>query len=85
MVGSNCVIEQNATIDQCILDDYTRVTSVANIKEKIVFGGKCVDPDGSAIDIAEADIGWLMDDARREAGLNEWQQALVELSASLPR
>ena len=35
------------------------------------------------IDIAEADIGWLMDDARREAGLDEWQQALVELAGSI--
>ena len=72
-------------IAECILDDYTRVTSVANIEEKIVIGGKCVDPDGSTIDIAEADIGWLMDDARREAGLDEWQQALVDLSASIPK
>jgi mannose-1-phosphate guanylyltransferase len=85
MIGANCVIEAGAVVEECILDDYTRVSAVAQIAQKIVFGGQCIDPDGSAIDIAEADIGWLMDDARREAGLDEWQQALVDLAGSIPR
>lgn len=65
VIGANCVIEPGAQVHQSIISDYTRVASVASLNERIVFAGKLIDPDGAVIDIEDADIGWLLDDARK--------------------
>lgn len=85
VIGANCVIEPGAIVERCLLDDYTRVASIATLSDRIVYGGKCIDRDGTVIDIEETAMGWLMDDARREAGLDEWQQSLVDLVGSIER
>lgn len=65
VIGSNCVIEAGAQVRASIIGDYTRVASVASLSERIVFAGKLIDPYGEVVDIADADIGWLLDDARK--------------------
>lgn len=69
-VGSSCAIERNATLRECILADYTRVRSGAVLEQKLVFGSKCIDPDGKFLDIDESQIGWIVDDARKAAPLS---------------
>jgi mannose-1-phosphate guanylyltransferase len=65
VIGSNCVIEAGAQVRASIIGDYTRVASVASLSDRIVFAGKLIDPYGEVVDIADADIGWLLDDARK--------------------
>ena len=65
LIGANCVIEEDAVITESIIDDYTRISSLATIDNKLVFGNRCIDPSGRFLDIEEADISWLMDDSRR--------------------
>lgn len=66
VIGSNCVIEGGAVIKECLLDDYTRVGEIAHLERFMVFDNKCINPDGQSIDIKESDIGWLIDDARKD-------------------
>ena len=66
VIGPNCVIEAGAQVRASILGDYTRVASVASLNENIVFAGKLIDPHGEVVDIEDADIGWLLDDARKD-------------------
>ncbi|MCC7431306.1 NDP-sugar synthase [bacterium] len=78
VIGSNCYIESGAVIKECIVEDYTRVSNVANLDSKIIFGNKCIFPSGEAIDISESDIGWVVDDARKEIELSETQKLLYD-------
>jgi mannose-1-phosphate guanylyltransferase len=78
IIGSNCVIESGAVLDQCILADYTRVSSVAVLQQKIVFGNKCIDPSGKYLDIEEGQLGWIVDDARRQRQLSDVETELWE-------
>jgi mannose-1-phosphate guanylyltransferase len=78
VIGSGCVIQPGATLRECILADYTRVSSIAVLEQKLIFGSKCIDPSGKYLDIAESQIGWLMDDARKKEQLSEDEQQLFE-------
>jgi mannose-1-phosphate guanylyltransferase len=80
VIGANCIIESGAVVHECVIDDYSRVSGVAFLDKKIVLGGKCIQPDGQFLDIGESDIGWIMDDARKETSLNETQQMLYDLA-----
>ena len=82
VVGSGCVIEPGATLRECLLADYTRVSSVAVLEQKLIFGSKCIDPSGRYLDIEESQIRWLMDDARKKEELSESElQLLMEVRA----
>jgi hypothetical protein len=65
VIGANCVLRSGAHIHQGILSDYTRVTANAMLDQRIVFAGKFIEPNGDAIDLHDADLGWLIDDARK--------------------
>lgn len=65
MIGANCVIESGAEISQCLISDYTRVGGIAVLDNKLVFGGDCISPDGSVLNLGETQIRWLVDDMRR--------------------
>ena len=67
VIGSGCVIERGAFLRECILADYTRVSSAAPLEEKIIFGDQCIDPSGQHLGIVESQIGWIVDDARKAA------------------
>ena len=77
VIGSGCVIEAGATLRECILADYTRVASTAVLERKLIFGNKCIDPSGKYIDIDEAQIGWIVNDARRVVEFSEAEQMLM--------
>jgi mannose-1-phosphate guanylyltransferase len=78
VIGSGCVIQPGATLRECILADYTRVSSVAVLEQKLVFGSKCIDPSGKYLDIEESQLRWLMDDARNKEELSESELQLLE-------
>ncbi len=80
MIGSNCVIESHAELSDCIISDYTRVSGLASIDRQIVFGDHCISPEGAPLNIGEAQIRWLLDDARRSKDRqNQASADLVEL------
>ncbi|MDP3210316.1 NDP-sugar synthase [Methylotenera sp.] len=71
VLGASCVVEAGAVIKNCIVEDYTRLTSQANLEGKIIFGSKCIDPImDTQVDIAEARLEFMIEDARKlvEAG-----------------
>jgi mannose-1-phosphate guanylyltransferase len=78
VIGSGCVIQPGATIRECLLADYTRISSIAVLEEKLIFGSKCIDPSGSYLDIEESQIRWLMDDARTKEELSESEMLLID-------
>jgi mannose-1-phosphate guanylyltransferase len=80
VIGSNCEVEAGAIVDQCIVDDYTRIRGLVNLEKKIVYGDQCINPDGKSIDIAENDIGFILDDARKELELSEAHQLIFEVA-----
>jgi mannose-1-phosphate guanylyltransferase len=86
VVGSGCVLQEGAAVRECILGDYTRVTSAAVLERKIISGGKCIDPNGQYLDINEAQIGWIVDDARKQMQLTAaeselWEQVMDHVMA----
>lgn len=78
LIGSGCVIEPGAVIRECLVGDYTRISSAANLERTIVFGNKCIDPSGKFMDIDELDIGWIVDDARKKWAPSEIHRLLME-------
>ncbi len=66
VLGASCVVESGAVIKNCIVEDYTRLTSQANLEGKIIFGSKCIDPImDTQVDIAEARLEFMIEDARK--------------------
>lgn len=66
VIGANCVVESGAVIKNCIVEDYTRLTSLANLEGKIIFGSKCIDPMlETQVDIAEARLEYMIADVRK--------------------
>jgi mannose-1-phosphate guanylyltransferase len=84
VIGSGCVIQPGAMLRECILADYTRISSVAVLEQKLIFGSKCIDPSGRYLDIEESQIRWLVDDARNKEDLSESEQLLFEEVKNLP-
>jgi mannose-1-phosphate guanylyltransferase len=76
MIGANCVLRRGAHIRQGILGDYTRVTGNAMLDQRIVIAGKFIEPNGDAIDLHDADLGWLLGDARQPETTNPAHDAL---------
>ncbi len=66
VIGANCVVESGAVIKNCIVEDYTRLSGLANLEGKIIFGSQCIDPIlETQIDIAEARLEFMIDDSRK--------------------
>ena len=82
VIGRNCVIEAGATIEACVVDDYTRVSGFAEIHEKIVSGRFCVDRLGTNVELASTGYGFIVDDARERRQWSGDDQILMEFLAS---
>lgn len=83
VIGANCVVESGAHVERCIIEDYTRISGVANMEDKIVFGNHCIDPvSGVVINIEEAQLQCIVDDARNPASANgSFLADFIEVSA----
>ena len=84
MIGPSCHICENATIDNSIIFDYSRIGPGVRLVEKLVFGRYCVDRNGDHFDLQEAALDWLITDARRRDVVepSPQQKALAELLGS---
>jgi len=80
VIGANSVIEPGARINECILGDYTYISHVARFDQKIILDGHCIRPDGVFVDCNEADLGWLVGDARQHREIDDATQLLVRLA-----
>ncbi|CAI2107955.1 MULTISPECIES: sugar phosphate nucleotidyltransferase [Serratia] len=65
IIGAGCLLEQGAMVDQSFVADYTRVGGIAQLYQQMIFAGKVISPDGTAIDLSDAGLNWLIDDKRR--------------------
>jgi len=83
VIGAGCVIEPGAEVRQCILGDYTRVSSVARLDRVLVYGNHCIEPTGEYLDIEQAGIGWVVDDARKRQEFTGEQLELLEMAQTI--
>jgi hypothetical protein len=68
-------------VRECILAEYTRVSSIARLERLLVFGNQCIHPNGDHFGIDEAGIGWVVDDARRKQEPAGEARELLELAS----
>lgn len=84
MIGSGSVVEKGAHVEKSIIFEYTRVGSLAHVKNMMICGGYSVDSQGTVIDLNRTDIGWVVGDARsRKQALTEDQQLLLDMLQDL--
>jgi mannose-1-phosphate guanylyltransferase len=83
VIGAGCVIEPGAVVRECILTDYTRVSSVARLERLLVFGDQCIQPTGEHFSLREAGVSWVVDDARAKQEFAPEQQELLQLAREI--
>jgi mannose-1-phosphate guanylyltransferase len=84
VIGRNCLIESGARIESCVVGAYTRVSGLADLKEKIVSGRFCVDRYGRNVELADTGYAFVVDDARERRHWTEDQEVLIEFLKSMP-
>lgn len=82
VIGRGCVIEAGARIEACVVDDHTRVSGFADVREKIVGGHFCVDRAGRNVELAGTGYGFVVDDARERRRWTVDDQILMSFLAS---
>lgn len=78
VIGHNCHLEAGASLDRCIVGDYTRVSGLATLREQMISGRFCVDRQGGNIDLAAMGCTFLVDDTRERREWDAGQLALME-------
>jgi len=63
-IGANCVIESGAIVERCLMDDYTWVSAVVNLQDKVLFGDHCIEHSGEYVHLPDWNIGWAINDSR---------------------
>lgn len=81
MIGPNCRICGNATVDNSVIFEYSRLGPGVRLVDKLVFGRYCVDKTGNTIDVQAAALDWLITDARQAppSELANEHRAIAEL------
>ncbi|RMG06170.1 MAG: NDP-sugar synthase [Cyanobacteria bacterium J055] len=81
MIGPNCCICGNATVDNSVIFEYSRLGPGVRLVDKLVFGRYCVDKTGNNIDVQAAALDWLITDARQAppSELTNEHRAIAEL------
>jgi len=82
VIGRGCVIESGATIDACVVDDHTRISGLAEVREKIVGGSFCVDRAGRNVELAGTGFAFVVDDARERRRWSDDERVLMSFLAS---
>ncbi len=82
VIGRNCVVERGAVIEASIVDNYTRVSKFAELREKIVSGRFCVDRQGRSVDLANTGYGFVVDDVRERHQWTEHDHVLMDFLTS---
>lgn len=63
-IGSGCYLGAGCVIDQGVIFDYTHLSSQAVLRQGMVCGPYWISADGESLDMNEADLSWLVGDAR---------------------
>jgi mannose-1-phosphate guanylyltransferase len=85
VIGRNCLIERGARVRASIIGNYTRVSGLADLRERIVSGRFCVDREGRNVELARSGYAFVVDDVRERRAWTEDQRELMEfLKAELP-
>lgn len=81
MIGPNCWICSGATVDNSVIFEWSRLGPGVRLVDKLVFGRYCVDKTGATIDVQEAQLDWLITDARQDPPVQTpaERQAIAEL------
>jgi mannose-1-phosphate guanylyltransferase len=82
VIGRNCRIESGAHIESSVIGDYTRISGVATLVDKIISGRFCVDTQGNAIDLAGAGCAFAVDDVRERRRWTDDQLAVMQFVQS---
>jgi len=82
VIGRNSVIERGARIEACVVGDYTRISGLADLNEKIISGRFCVDRRGRNVELAAGGMAFVVDDARERREWSEDQEVLMEFLRS---
>lgn len=82
VVGRNSVVESGARIEACVVGDYTRISGLADLHEKIISGRFCVDRQGRNVELASRGMAFIVDDARERREWNEDQEVLMDFLRS---
>jgi mannose-1-phosphate guanylyltransferase len=78
VIGRNSIIESGAYVESSVIGDYTRISGLAHLHEKIVSGRFCVGCDGRSVDLAGAGYAFVVDDVRERRQWTEDQQTLID-------
>lgn len=65
-----------------VIGDYTRVSGLADLQEKIISGRFCVDRQGRNVELASRGMAFVVDDARERREWSEDQEVLMEFLRS---
>jgi mannose-1-phosphate guanylyltransferase len=65
MIGPNCWICNDATVENSVIFEYSRLGPGVRLVDKLVFGRYCVDKNGASIDLQAAALDWLITDSRQ--------------------
>jgi mannose-1-phosphate guanylyltransferase len=65
MIGPNCWICNDATVENSVIFEWSRLGPGVRLVDKLVFGRYCVDKTGATIDVQAASLDWLITDARQ--------------------
>jgi hypothetical protein len=71
-------VESGARIHATIVGNYTRVSGLADLSERVVSGRFCVDRFGGNVDLAGTGYAFVVDDARERRQWTDDQRALIE-------
>jgi mannose-1-phosphate guanylyltransferase len=66
MIGPNCWVCSDATIENSVIFDWSRLGPGVRLVDKLVFGRYCVDKTGATINVQDAGLDWLITDAREQ-------------------
>ena len=64
LIDAGCVIEGGAEVIRSLVFPYTRVGAHALLEDAMVCGAYCLKADGTVLEIAAADLGWVLSDSR---------------------
>ena len=64
LIDAGCVIESGASVVRSLLMPYTRIGGSVHLEDAIACGRYCVKSDGTVLEIAPEDLGWVLSDAR---------------------
>ncbi|MDJ0799138.1 MAG: NDP-sugar synthase [Calothrix sp. MO_167.B12] len=84
MIGPNCWICNDATVENSVIFEWSRLGPGVRLVDKLVFGRYCVDKTGATIDVQAAALDWLITDARQAPPTQTpaERQAIAELLGS---